>query len=100
MNKYYKAIVKLNNEFDDVKAFVKVNNLEIDKPLSVILTKRLRGFRIGREINIKFKWPNKLIDSLLLTHTGTWNEFEIVLMGKELSPTEVEDIKRLATALS
>ena len=99
MNKYYKAIVKLNMNTTDVKEFVEANKIESNKPLSVVLTERHKSLRIDNEINPNFKWSNKF-DSLILNRIGTWTEFEVVLMGKELSPTEVEDIKRLATALS
>ena len=39
MTKFHKAIIKLNPTSVDVEEFVELNNLEVDKPLSVILKK-------------------------------------------------------------
>ena len=90
MTKFHKAIIKLNPTSVDVEEFVELNNLEVDKPLSVIL-KKVNSQYIQAKDNSNFKWPSEV---LCLALTTNCDEFEIILKGRELSPTEVEDIKK------
>ena len=88
--KYFKAIVKLNVGYKDAETFVVVNNLDISKPLSVILENCQKGgWYINKTENSNFKWP---IDLISIALNDFWNEFEIVLIGKELTKKEVGEL--------
>ncbi|QFR59855.1 hypothetical protein VOWphi5012_071 [Vibrio phage phi50-12] len=96
MAKYYRAIIKLNPREKDAVDFATLNNLVMDKPLSVVLDEDIEDgtpvIVFGKYLNTSFKWLKDV--SGLIVDLPCWSEFEIILKGRELSPTEVEDIRK------
>lgn len=83
--KYFKAIVTITEASSQSIRFLKDNNLTTDQPVTVILdSKRLI---MGEYVNPQFRW----------THTGLLfskeiKEINIILLGKELTKTELEEL--------
>ncbi|QFR59856.1 hypothetical protein VOWphi5012_072 [Vibrio phage phi50-12] len=88
--RYFKAIVKLKSKSKDVQAFIKINDLEITKPITLIVEKYQEGDHyINKAENTNFKWPDN-VTALALNHA--YDEFEIILKGKELDTIELGEL--------
>ena len=88
MTKFHKAIIKLNSEYEDVQELIKINNLQINKPLTVVLQKYDTSWRMAKDLN-NLKWLDGVRYFALNSY---WQEFEIILLGKELTKTEVGEL--------